>query len=74
MKRSITKRYATDEFYVVWKPDLCIHCANCFNGLPEVFDPRRRPWIIPTAATTPQIKDQVAKCPSGALSIQPLEK
>jgi uncharacterized Fe-S cluster protein YjdI len=36
-----------------------------------VFNPRRRPWIDATAATTAEILAQVAKCPSGALSIAP---
>ncbi len=65
-------RYATPEFKVVWKPDLCIHCANCFNGLPKVFDPRRRPWVEPLAASPQEIRNQISQCPSGALSIEPL--
>lgn len=39
-------------------------------GLTEVFKPRVRPWIDPLAAPTQAIKDQVAQCPSGALSIK----
>jgi len=34
-----------------------------------VFNPRRRPWVEVTAATTDEIVTQVVKCPSGALSI-----
>lgn len=65
----IKKRYSNGEVTILWQPKLCIHCANCFRGLPTVFDPRVRPWIKPEGATTQQIIDQVKQCPSGALSI-----
>jgi len=70
-KREITKHYSNGEISVVWKPKLCIHTGACFLGLPDVFDPNRKPWIDPMAATTQELKDQVAKCPSAALSIGP---
>jgi len=64
----IIKKYTNDEVTVVWKPDICIHSTLCFNGLPEVFDPARRPWVNIQGAGTDQIVEQVKKCPSGALS------
>ena len=70
-KKEITKHYSNGEVTVVWKPHLCIHSGICAAGLPKVFDPRRRPWIDPMAATTQEIKDQVGRCPSGALSLAP---
>jgi uncharacterized Fe-S cluster protein YjdI len=70
-KREITKHYSNGEVTIVWKPGLCIHAGACFLGQPEVFDPNRKPWINPMAASTQEIKDQVAKCPSGALSLGP---
>ena len=72
--KEITKRYSNGEISVVWKPALCIHSAVCFKGLPGVFDPSRKPWIDPLAANTEEIKAQVGKCPSGALSIGPAQK
>ena len=71
MNRDIIKRYSNGEITVVWQPTLCVHSGICARGLPLVFDPRRRPWIDATAATTAEILAQVAKCPSGALSIAP---
>lgn len=65
----IRKTYTHAGMTVVWQPALCIHSRNCFHGLPAVFDPNRRPWVNPTAAEAQAIIDQVAKCPSGALSI-----
>ncbi|MDR3717039.1 MAG: (4Fe-4S)-binding protein [Puia sp.] len=63
-----TFHYTRDGVTVVWKPEVCIHSAICFHGLPEVFDPRRRPWIDMNQAPTDRIIAQVEKCPSGALS------
>ena len=65
----ITKRYSNGEVTVVWQPALCIHSGNCARGLPLVFNPRRRPWVDVTAASTAEIVAQVRKCPSGALSL-----
>ena len=67
--KEIVKEYANKEVTVVWKPDLCIHSENCFHGLPEVFNPNQNPWINVDAAESEKIKDQVGRCPSGALSI-----
>jgi uncharacterized Fe-S cluster protein YjdI len=69
--KEIIKRYSNGEITIVWQPTLCIHSGNCARGLPLVFNPRRRPWIEVTSATTDEIVAQVAKCPSGALSIAP---
>ena len=69
--RHITRRYSNGEVTVIWQPDLCVHAGNCARGLPRVFNPRRRPWVDATAATTAEIVAQVGKCPSGALSIGP---
>jgi uncharacterized Fe-S cluster protein YjdI len=62
------KHYTKDDLTVVWKPELCQHSAICFHGLAEVFDPRRSPWIDMNGAELERIKEQVARCPSGALS------
>jgi len=62
------KEYTNGEVTVAWKPDVCIHSTFCFKGLPEVFDPQKRPWVNIQGATTDAIVEQVKKCPSGALS------
>ena len=64
------KEYSNDEITVIWQPDLCIHSAICAEGLPKVFDPKRRPWVDLSEAETQTIIEQVKKCPSGALSIK----
>ncbi|GLZ80221.1 hypothetical protein Afil01_50280 [Actinorhabdospora filicis] len=45
----------------------CAHAEECVKGLPEVFDPARRPWIDPSLADPDAIAEVVARCPSGAL-------
>lgn len=64
----LKKKYTKDNLTVVWQPDLCIHSKECFKGLPNVFNPANRPWINMDAESVDQIKMQVDKCPSGALS------
>jgi uncharacterized Fe-S cluster protein YjdI len=64
------KEYSNGEITIVWKPKLCIHSGICVKILPKVYNTRERPWIKPENAATQEIIDQVAKCPSGALSIK----
>ncbi|MCZ4242407.1 (4Fe-4S)-binding protein [Pedobacter punctiformis] len=69
--KDITKKYTNGEVTIVWKPTICIHSTLCWNnntGLPEVFNPKVRPWIKPENAITEKIVEHVKKCPSGALS------
>src|ERR1700730_2157157 len=63
-----TFKYTNGEVTIIWKPGLCIHSAICFHGLPDVFDPQKRPWVNPQGSTTERIIQQIRKCPSGALS------
>ncbi|RZJ64340.1 MAG: (4Fe-4S)-binding protein [Flavobacterium sp.] len=63
----IVKEYSNGEVTIVWKPSLCTHSTNCWRGLPGVFKPREKPWIVPEGASTNEIVGQVAKCPSKAL-------
>lgn len=69
--QNLVKNYTNGEITVVWKPGICIHSKVCWQqatGLPQVFNPRERPWIKMEGSTTEQIAEQVKKCPSGALS------
>lgn len=71
MEKDLTKEYSNGEITIVWKPSLCIHSTMCWKkdiGLPEVFNPRLKPWIKPEGAPTEKIVEHVKKCPSGALS------
>lgn len=64
----IKKEYSNGELTVVWKPELCQHAGVCVKMLPKVYKPKEKPWITPEEATTEELKNQIDKCPSGALS------
>jgi uncharacterized Fe-S cluster protein YjdI len=64
------KEYSNGEVTIVWQPKLCIHSGVCVKTLPKVYNTKERPWIKPENAASQEIIDQVAKCPSGALSIK----
>lgn len=69
--KSVHKEYSNGEVTIVWKNELCIHSTICWKhatGLPEVFNPKERPWIKPQSCSTELLIEQVKKCPSGALS------
>lgn len=68
MGKEIVKHYSNGELTVVWKPHLCIHSGVCVRTLPQVYNTKERPWIKPENATTEELKAQINRCPSGALS------
>jgi len=68
MEKEIVKEYSNGELTVVWKPQKCVHAGECVKALPEVYNPKEKPWIKAENASTQALKDQIDKCPSGALS------
>ncbi len=65
--KEIVKYYEKDGFRVNWKPAKCIHSEICVKTLPQVYLPDKKPWIRPEAASVQELKDQINRCPSGAL-------
>jgi uncharacterized Fe-S cluster protein YjdI len=61
------KAYKAPEITVTFEATRCLHATECLNGLPEVFDASRRPWIQPDAAPADRLAKVVRRCPSGAL-------
>lgn len=70
MSGEMKKEYSNQDVTIIWKPDLCSHAGECVKALPKVYNPKDRPWIKPENASGEEIKAQVAKCPSRALSIK----
>ena len=64
------KEYSNGEITILWKPEKCIHAGICVKTLPKVYNPKEKPWIKPENASPEELINQVAKCPSGALSIK----
>ncbi|MGB5171910.1 MAG: (4Fe-4S)-binding protein [Eudoraea sp.] len=67
-EREIKKEYSNGDLTVVWKPQKCIHSGICVSTLPKVYDPEKKPWIEPEKASIDDLKLQIDKCPSAALS------
>jgi uncharacterized Fe-S cluster protein YjdI len=67
------KIYVGPQVDVSYDGGVCQHAAECIRGMPSVFDVSSRPWINPEQATTSELaaelRDVVARCPSGALEI-----
>ncbi len=56
---------------VNWDENVCTHSANCVKSLPQVFKVECGKFVIDTSTgTEDDIRAVVAKCPSGALSVQ----
>ena len=70
---AVAREYRTDDIVVFWEPGLCIHSARCLQGLPQVFDTERRPWVDVTAASPEQIAEVVMRCPTSALRFERLD-
>ena len=61
------------EIVAYWEPKICNHTGNCFRGLPEVFQPQHRPWVLVDAASADKIAAVVMTCPTGALHFERFE-
>jgi len=67
------KTYRGDAIEVSFDLDLCTHIGECLRRSPDVFQLRRRPWIVPDAASADEIANVVERCPSGALQYRRLD-
>ena len=67
-EKEIVKEYTNGEITVVWKPNTCTHSTNCWKGLLNVVDPRKRPWINMEGSSSERIMKQIDACPSKALT------
>ena len=68
------REFANGEITVFWKPELCIHSANCLIRLPDVFNTKKKPWINIHAAGSKEIMKAVDTCPSRALTYLKITK
>lgn len=62
--------YAGEDIEVSYDVKRCIHARECVRGLPDVFDPDRRPWIEPDNADADELASVVVECPTGALHFE----
>lgn len=64
--------YKNQRIAVRFDESLCCHAGECVRGLPAVFDPSKDPWIDVNAASAEDIAEVVRRCPSRALSCEPV--
>jgi len=69
--KSKPRTYKGTGITVTYDARRCIHAAECVRGVPEVFDPERRPWIEPDGASPERVATVVRACPTGALRFEP---
>ena len=56
---------------VKWDENACVHAGVCVNSLPNVFKVEDGSFVIDTsAASEAEVLETIAKCPSGALTVQ----
>ena len=67
--KSKTLHYSGKKVAVSYDVRRCIHAAECVHGLPDVFDPNRKPWIDPDRAEPERLLEVVMNCPTGALHL-----
>ena len=60
-------RYPGVDLTVTYDVKRCIHAGECVRGLPEVFDPDRKPWVDPDRAQADDVAAVIRRCPTGAL-------
>jgi uncharacterized Fe-S cluster protein YjdI len=64
------QEFHNDALVIRYDPQVCTHAGECVKGLPAVFNVSQKPWINVNGADADAIAQQVAKCPSGALSLE----
>ena len=61
-------QYKNEDLTIHWDPSKCVHAGVCVRSLPNVYNPRERPWVKIENASSKELKAQINKCPSRALS------
>src|SRR6185503_11487849 len=62
--------FVTPDITVTWSKRRCIHSAECVRFLPDVFEPGRKPWVMPENDTADEVAAVVMRCPTGALHFE----
>lgn len=72
-QKSPVKEYKKNDLTILWDATKCIHAGVCVKTLPQVYDPKSKPWIKQENASADQLKNQIDQCPSGALAYRQTE-
>lgn len=66
-EESKVHEYKGSDFTVTFEKGICQHAAVCVKTLPNVFNPKARPWVNTEGASKQEIQEMIANCPSKAL-------
>ncbi|MCR9193315.1 MAG: CDGSH iron-sulfur domain-containing protein [Hyphomonas sp.] len=55
---------------VHYTPVLCSHAAECVKASSAIFDPTRKPWVMPEQGSMADLLAAMSHCPSGALRLE----
>jgi uncharacterized Fe-S cluster protein YjdI len=61
------RKYIGKDVDVFFNKDICVHSTRCVKGSPEVFNTKRKPWILPDNESADKVSKVIDTCPSGAL-------
>ncbi|MEI8217173.1 MAG: (4Fe-4S)-binding protein [Eubacteriales bacterium] len=61
------KKYAGKDLDVFFNRNICRHSGYCVGNHSQVFNIKRKPWILTDGATVDSIVKTIDNCPSGAL-------
>lgn len=61
------RKYSGQDIDVFFNTKICIHSARCVRGNSEVFNTKRKPWVLPDHASAQEVAKVIDTCPSGAL-------
>lgn len=61
------RKYVGEAIDVFFSAEKCEHSGNCVRGNGEVFNVKRKPWILADNASAEEVAAVIDTCPSGAL-------
>lgn len=67
LKENGYRKYEGKEIDVYYNINLCKHAAKCVKGSLDVFNPKRKPWIIVDAEAANTVAAIIETCPTKAL-------
>ncbi|MER2000739.1 MAG: (4Fe-4S)-binding protein [Lysinibacillus sp.] len=61
------KKYEGNAIDVFYNIELCVHAGKCVKGSVDVFNPKRKPWVMPDAKAAQEVANIIDTCPAKAL-------
>ena len=61
------RKYEGSEIDIYYSTEKCKHAGICVRGNGNVFNVKRKPWILPDNGEADEVMKVIDACPSGAL-------